>query len=114
MGTELSHNEGQKTVIAVATAKSGKEAELFTQLTMVAEGSWDEAGVVKYLVHRDSEVPGRFFMVEVYESEDAFQQHLASDHVRSLLEKLPDLLETDLAVNQGHIVPTSDNAKATF
>lgn len=114
MGTELSQNGGQKTVIAVATAKKGKEAALFTQLNMVAEGSWGEAGVVKYLVHRDSEVPGRFFMVEVYESEEAFQQHLASDHVRSLLERLPELLETDLVVNQGNIVPSSDNPKASF
>lgn len=114
MSAELSQNEGQKTVIAVATAKTGKEAELFTQLTMVAEGSWAEAGVVKYVVHRDSEVPGRFFMVEVYESEDAFQQHLASDHVRSLLERLPDLLETELVVNQGGIALTSDTTKASF
>jgi quinol monooxygenase YgiN len=91
----------QRIVTAVATAKAGQEAELKSRLEGVATASWDEPGVVTYAVHDVIDAPGQFMMVEVYANDQAFDDHLATDHVKALIADLPTLVEGDLVVYQG-------------
>lgn len=90
-----------RVVVAVATAKAGMEAELGSRLRGVAEASWEEPGVVTYAVHDIVDQPGQFMMVEVYASDQAFDDHLATAHVVALIADMPSLAEGELAVFQG-------------
>lgn len=91
-----------RVVVAVAKAQSGKEEELKSRLEGVARASWDEPGVVSYAVHDVADAPGSYMMVEVYASDQAFDDHLATDHVKALLEDMPSMSDGDLTVFQGH------------
>jgi len=90
-----------RVVVAVATAKAGMEAELGSRLRGVEEASWAEPGVVTYAVHDIIDQPGQFMMVEVYASDQAFDDHLATDHVKALIADLSSLVEGELVVFQG-------------
>ena len=91
-----------RVVVAVAVAQSGKEDELGSRIRHVAEQSWLEPGVVSYAVHNVADQPGHYMMVEVYASDEAFQDHLDTDHVKQLIADLPHLIDGELTVYQGH------------
>jgi quinol monooxygenase YgiN len=103
-----------RTVVAVATAKAGQEAELKARLEGVAAASWNEEGVLTYAVHDVSDQPAQFMMVEVYASDQAFDDHLATEHVKALLADLPELVEGDLIVYQGTSCDFSAGAKGSL
>lgn len=88
-------------VVAKATPKAGAAAELRSLLENGAKASWDEPGVLAYAIHDVKDEPGSLLLVEVYASEDAFQDHLETDHVKHVLSVLPDMLEGELLVIQG-------------
>lgn len=104
---------GQKVVVAVAVAREGQESVLAHRLEEVARASWAEEGVVRYAVHTLDDAPGSFMMVEVYASEQAFEAHLATDHVVALIADLPTLVEGDLTVYQGVAEPYSSPPKGS-
>jgi len=91
-----------RVVVAVATAKPGQEDELAARIEHVAKQSWLEPGVISYAVHALADQPGQFMMVEVYASDEAFQEHLDTEHVTALIADLPGLLDGELVVYQGH------------
>ena len=99
-----------RVVVAVAKAQPGKEDELKTRLAHVAKASWEEDGVVSYAVHDVADAPGTLMMVEVYSSDEAFDAHLDTKHVTSLLADMPSIAEGELTVFQGH---PSDFAEGT-
>jgi quinol monooxygenase YgiN len=101
-------------VVAVATAKAGQEAELKSRLEGVATASWNEEGVLTYAVHDVVDQPGQFMMVEVYASDQAFDDHLATDHVKALIADLSDLVDGDLIVYQGKACDFSAGAKGSL
>lgn len=49
-------------------------------------------GVITYEVHQSTEDPTEFMALEIYESPEAFQAHLASPQTQSLLKKVGPLL----------------------
>jgi quinol monooxygenase YgiN len=101
-------------VVAIATAKTGQEAELKSRLEGVAKASWTEPGVVTYAVHDMVEASNQFMMVEVYASDAAFQSHLETDHVRALIADLPLLVQGDLIVYQGRASSFSNGSKSAL
>jgi quinol monooxygenase YgiN len=107
-------SNNQRVVVAVATAKAGHEAELKSRLEGVATASWDEPGVVTYAVHDVIDQPGQFMMVEVYASDQAFDDHLATDHVKALIADLSDMVEGELIVYQGKASAFSAGAKGAL
>ena len=101
-------------VVAIATAQSGKEAELKSRLDGVATASWDEPGVVTYAVHDILGQPGSFMMVEVYASQAALDAHLETEHVKALIADLGSLVEGELAVHQGRATDFSHGSKGSL
>jgi len=103
-----------RVVVAVATAKAGHEAKLKSRLEGVAKASWDEVGVLTYAVHDVVDQPGQFMMVEVYASDEAFDEHLATDHVKALIADLSEMVEGELVVYQGKASAFSAGAKGAL
>jgi quinol monooxygenase YgiN len=94
-------SKNQKTIVAIATAQPGKEAELKARIEGVARASWEEPGVITYAVHDLLGSPGQFMLVEVYASDAAFEAHLATAHVTAFIADWPDLVQRDLDVFEG-------------
>jgi quinol monooxygenase YgiN len=103
-----------RVVVAVAIAKVGHEAALKGRLEGVAKASWAEAEVVSYAVHDVIDQPGQFMMVEVYASDQAFDDHLATPHVVALIADIGDMLEGELIVYQGKASAFSSGAKGAL
>lgn len=103
-----------RVAVAVATAKAGHEAELKSRLEDVAKASWDEVGVLTYAVHDVIDQPGQFMMVEVYSSDQAFEDHLATDYVKALIADLSEMVEGELIVHQGKAGAFSAGAKGAL
>jgi quinol monooxygenase YgiN len=104
----------QRVVVAIAVAKSGQASTLSARLGDVARASWAEPGVVTYAVHDVLDQPGTFMMVEVYSSDQAFDDHLATDHVRALIADLPDLIEGELLVHHGRAAASLSGIKGAL
>ena len=101
-------------VTAIFRTKPGKEVEFRKQLHVGASESWNELGVRAYAVHEVIDQPGTFMNIEVYESAEAFAQHLATPHVKAFLEILDDFLLEPLTVFQGTSIFGQENSKATL
>ena len=52
--------------------------------------------------------------IEVYESKEAFQAHLETNHVKSFIAMLDDLLENPLTVYQGNPLFNGENKKSSI
>lgn len=79
-------------VFAELQAAEGKEEILRATLQEMLPLTRAEAGCVEYRICQVSESPAIFKAFEVFESPEAFQSHLASDHFVNLQNLAADLL----------------------
>ncbi len=101
-------------ITAIFEAKSEKVAELRRLLEEGAKASWKEPGVKYYAVHEVKDKPGTFMNIEVYKDEAAFQSHLETPHVKSLLAVLDDFLANPLTVYQGSALFAGQDPKSAL
>jgi quinol monooxygenase YgiN len=72
-------------VTATWKAKPGEQDAISALLQRVASASRREPGCILFWTHRSVEDASRFFLYEQYASEEAFREHAASDHVRTIV-----------------------------
>src|SRR5438128_1909016 len=72
------------TVLARAKAKPGREAELEQAMRAVVMPTHQEAGCLRYTVHRSLVDPSVFITVEHWTSKEAIDGHFATGHVQTL------------------------------
>ena len=72
-------------VTATWRAKPGQEEAVQALLKRIAAASRAEPGCLLFWTHRSTEDPLTFFLYEQYASEAAFQDHAASEHVRTIV-----------------------------
>lgn len=80
------------TVTARSKAKPGREKDLENALRAVVPPTHQEEGCLRYAVHRSTDDPGAFLIVEKWSSMEALQAHLATPHVQELFRKAPELV----------------------
>lgn len=80
-------------IVAVLTAKDGREAELEALLKSMAVNSRAEPGNLRYDLWRDIDLPNRFVLDELYKSADAVAAHRASPHFQAYVARIGDLAE---------------------
>ncbi len=101
-------------VIAHITAQAGKVDHLRARLSEVARASGDEPGVVRYVLNESVETPGAFTLVEVYGSAEAFDAHLATEHVQAIITDLADLAEPNRQIIRTITVPVEGSPKTRW
>ena len=69
-------------VCARWTAREGEAERVEAAIRKLAPPSREEPGMILYQPHRDPENPNVFFFYERYESPEAYQAHLDSEHFR--------------------------------
>jgi quinol monooxygenase YgiN len=81
------------TVIARLNARSGKEAELEQALRAVVAPTHAEPGCLRYALHRSSNDPATFVLVERWVSKEALDQHLEMPYLKALRARFQELVE---------------------
>ena len=80
-------------VVARFVAKSGKEDALRTVLTALVPPTRRELGCFQYDLLNSAVDAREFCFVERWDSDKSLDQHLASAHVKTMLDKVEDLVE---------------------
>ncbi len=72
--------------------KSESAADLRSALTDLQAATRAESGNVSYEWSESVETPGTFYSIETWDSRDALENHLTTDHVKAALVHLPGWL----------------------
>ncbi|MEG3937962.1 putative quinol monooxygenase [Microcoleus sp. S36b_A3] len=78
-------------VVARLTAFPDKVAELKSLLLSIIEPTRQEQGCIKYELLQNQADPTDFTFVEEWESAALLEQHLASNHLQTAVQKLEGL-----------------------
>ena len=81
------------TVIARLKARPGKEAELEQALRGAVGPTHAETGCLRYALHRSTDDPATFVMVERWVSREALDQHLEAPHLKAIRARFKALVE---------------------
>lgn len=78
--------------IAHLKAKPGKIQELKEALLALIEPTRKETGCREYILYEEYAMQGTFYMSEEFESEEAFEFHIQSDHFQNFAKRTDELL----------------------
>jgi quinol monooxygenase YgiN len=87
------------TVIAIATAKPGKEEQLKAELSALVAPSRTHDGCINYDLHQSKENTGEFMFHENWESAKHLEDHIAQPVLQDFIAKSSELLAQDLIVS---------------
>lgn len=73
------------TVVATITAQPGAEAAVRQALERIVPPSRAETACRRYELHVDNSVPGKFVMLEEWDSQAALTEHEATPHFQALV-----------------------------
>jgi len=85
----------QKTLYAEFTVKEGHEARVAEMMNELTEHVRNEPGNVLFLPYVREERPREYFVFEVYEDEQAFQDHIIADYGAVFNGELAEHIEGD-------------------
>jgi quinol monooxygenase YgiN len=102
---------GELTVIAKATAKPGSEEELERELRASIGPSHEEPGCLRFALHRSSGDPAVFVAVERWASKEAWDAHMATPHIKRVIETTHALMTRPPEVQMLEPLPGGDPAK---
>jgi quinol monooxygenase YgiN len=87
----------------VFTAQPGNEAAVEEQLLRLVVPTRAEAGCIRYELNRAAE-PGVWFFTEIWASAEAHAMHIATDHIRRMLDSTLPLLARPITEYKGEIL----------
>lgn len=93
-------------VIARAVARQGREDQLRALLQGMLAPTHRESGCLLYELY-ESHREGRFYFQEVWKSQEALDDHVATPHFQHLQQKIGELLAEPFEVNILEEVPVS-------
>ena len=85
-------------IIAEFTVKSDKVEEFLNAAKPLVKGSNEEAGCLKYELHKDLKSDNVFFMVEEWKDQAAIDSHNQSAHYTSIVPKLAAFMAQEAKV----------------
>ncbi|OLZ61275.1 hypothetical protein AV521_43890 [Streptomyces sp. IMTB 2501] len=91
-------NAGEVTVVGRAVARPGHRDQVAKLLRSVVAPTHEEAGSIHYSMHQGIDDPDLFVAIERWTSAEALEQHLATEHIKQLAERIGDLLAEPLDI----------------
>lgn len=91
-------------VIARFVARQGKEDQLRALLQSMLAPTHAEAGCKAYELY-ESNSSGRFYLYEIWDSQSALDQHVATPHFTHLTQAAPEFVKTPFEVNRLKAIP---------
>ena len=80
------------TVTAKVKLQPGKSEEFVAAYRWMRPLVMQDPGALRYDLHRSTEDPDEFLFYEQYESEEAFEYHLSTEHFRRLAATIDPLM----------------------
>ncbi len=99
-------------VVAKFRAKLDCVVELNDLITETAKASWEEPGLIKYILILDPNQGNLFTIVEFFNSEEDYLKHRDSSYLKSFRDSLENLLLEPPDVIRGIPVLDALNPKA--
>ncbi|MCW3010396.1 MAG: hypothetical protein JWO90_800 [Solirubrobacterales bacterium] len=104
----------QVVVVAIVEVKPGSEDAVQAALQQAIEQTHAEEGCVSYALHRDTEKPQRFVMVERWASGEALDAHMAKPYMAELFAALPEHVAAPPEIIRTEPVPLGDATKGVL
>jgi len=79
------------TLVVVVNVKEGSAERFETAFAKALKATRKEKGCITYDLNHDSQNTNRFVVYERWKSLAALERHMKTDHIKALLEVLPDL-----------------------
>jgi quinol monooxygenase YgiN len=92
-------------VVAIAIAKSGREAQVERVIRGCVGPTHEEPGCLLYTAHTDVDAPGRFVFIERWASRAALSAHEQQPHFLAMAEAFEVLLTGPLQALVLHELP---------
>lgn len=86
------------TIVATMKARPEKVGEARELLLSLIEPTRAESGCIGYTFHQDASDPGSFMFYETWTSRQALDEHLATPHMKNLLDRYDELFAAPLAI----------------
>jgi quinol monooxygenase YgiN len=104
------------TVVVAATVqvKDDAQDQALAAITTAIEATHAEPGCIAYALHRDTQDPTRFVIIEKWASQDALQEHGQTPHLKQLFADLGPLLTGAPTITYTSPVPVGDATKGTI
>ena len=90
--------------------KAARVAEFIAATTINHEASIREPGNLRFDVLRSADEPSRFFLYEVYESEEAVAAHKETPHYKKWRETVADWMAKPREGQMHHVVCPTDRS----
>jgi quinol monooxygenase YgiN len=84
------------------------EAEAWNAARQMMTDSEAEAGCVQYRIYKNPDVPGEFFIFEVWESEAALSAHFQTPHMAAFNSVLGRVLKGGTSIRRYEVSQSSD------
>lgn len=94
-------------VSATVMAKDGCEAALESELKKVVAPVREEAGCIRYDLHK-SDYGNVFFFYEIWESPAHLAAHVKTPHIEAMQKATADLVAGDVVVNTWEAVDVAE------
>jgi len=78
-------------MIAVLDSKPGLVPEFRAAIVELVRQVRQEPGCLTFTAYEARDIPGRFYLYEVYADAAAFAAHLKTDHVHTFISSIPEL-----------------------
>ncbi len=82
------------TVVAKNILKEGKKEDVLKLVEVLIEETRKEEGCISYNLYEGSEDENILTFIEEWNSEEAFQLHLNSNHFKEIVPKLSEFMES--------------------
>lgn len=102
------------TVVATLITREGQEAAALEALTEAVRATHDEAGNLVYALHRDSQDPRVFVIVERWTSPVALESHFQQPHMVELLGRADALLSEPPTIRVCESIDAGDPVKGSL
>jgi quinol monooxygenase YgiN len=101
-------------VVGSFTAQAGQEQQAAEAFEALVAPTHAEEGCILYALHRGVADPRRLAFVERWESPEALQAHLASDHVQAVLARAAELFDGDGDIVVYEALPSGETVKGSL
>lgn len=85
---------GEVTVVALISARNGREEQVARELESLVGLARGEHGCLQYDLHQAADDPRTFMSYERWRSQGDLDSHLARPHMVGFLERSDELLDT--------------------
>jgi quinol monooxygenase YgiN len=86
-------------VVAKQTLKDGKREEALAIFRELIELTRKEQGCIAYDLHESVDSPNVFAIIEAWETKEALDAHMGSEHFKRLIPKLGSLTEAGSSID---------------